>query len=426
LVFSKHFFIALFLSLTALVSACQSPGNGYLMNGIGAELPARDIASATKMQNAYFNYLCQQAGLTENSFSDKPGGCNVQPLDEGGWTLIVRQGMNDIDRRCDAYLEWLDNQRRSKGPVLSQIRDVQTATTAIMTAINPGSGAALDIVVQAFGLLSKSVENYQSRLLLAVESSTVNSVVLNALHDFRVQVKTQRMRFANRPDAEYALREYMRRCLPFAIESQINDLSTLGSQGRDPIGERTVFQEPVGFTDVSRPSTPATKVGRVDRKRTGIEGAGPKTSEGGDQVIAKNLQKALCISPTGNFSDRELAGIKVFEDDVYFGQDDQSRADGDLDKEEQNTLLASLKKHACPSGYKNYVESFSLFDKDEVARLRAIIRKKFDGVAADASLHAMRPSIQAWRDELGLNDGKDGFDHDEATHNFLFKIGFFG
>lgn len=416
--FGKHFFFAAILSLTALVSACQSPGNGYLMNGIGADLPARDIASATNLQRKYFDHLCIQAGLGSD-------GCALDLNDRAGWNLVVQQGMNDIDRRCDSYLEWLDNQKRNRGPLLSQVSAVQNTTSAIIGFVAPGSTKALNVVLAAFGLLTKSIENYHSRLLLEIESSTINSVVLRARNDFRQAYFGKAV--ANKPEAEYVLREYLRRCLPFAIETQINDLSTLGSRGIRASEDNSIFEQPVALTDVSRPASAGTRVGEVIRGRQGIEGAGKKTSDGNDIVIAKNLQRALCIPPTGKFSDRELAGIKVFEDARYFGEGDQSRADGELDKEEQNTLLASLKKHACPSGYKNYVESFSLFTSEDVSDLRELVSKKFPNeVEPDASLHAMRPLIERWRDELSLNDGKDGFDHNEATHKFLRTIGFFG
>ena len=85
--FERRFFTALFLSLAALVSACQSPGNGYLMNGIGAELSARDIELATALQRKYFNHLCIQAGLGDS-------GCNLQTRD-GEW----------VDDRCAARHE---------------------------------------------------------------------------------------------------------------------------------------------------------------------------------------------------------------------------------------------------------------------------------------------------------------------------------
>ena len=144
--------------------------------------------------------------------------------------------MNDIDRRCDAYLQWLDNQKRSRGPIQSQIGSIRAATTGIM-GVADASATALTVAGLAFDLISKSVENYHSRLLLEVESSTVNSIVLNTRRKFRADFRTNRIQVTDRPQAEFVLRSYLRLCLPFAIEANINNYSTLGSSGIAPTPE---------------------------------------------------------------------------------------------------------------------------------------------------------------------------------------------
>jgi hypothetical protein len=324
LVFVRHFFIAALVSFAALVSACQSPGNGYLMNGIGAELPARDIVSATKLQKMYFDHLCAQAGLGD-------GGCALGLNDRVGWTLVVQQGMNDIDRRCDAYLEWLDNQKRNRGPLLSQVTAVQNTTSAIIGFVAPGSTKALNVVLAAFGLLSKSIENYHSRLILDIESSTINSVVLRARNDFRQAASG--LEFASKPDAEYALREYLRRCLPFAIESQINDLSTLGSRGIRADESNSIFQAPIGsrlLRDTPKSSRDPIVRTRISERRSGggagTQGRAGQGSEGGttaefdtlavtdverslrrDEV--ESIQRKLCADVTGRFDGKTRIAV---------------------------------------------------------------------------------------------------------------------
>ena len=150
--------LAVALAVTGVLSACQD--TAYLENGIGAQLPAADIAQSTALQNQYFGHLCVQVGYTS---------CTTLPtIDQPMWTLIVRQGMNDIDRRCDAYLQWLDDKKRSKGPLIAQSNAVSATTQAIIQIVSPGS-AAISIVGVAFGLLNQSIENYHSRLLLEIE-----------------------------------------------------------------------------------------------------------------------------------------------------------------------------------------------------------------------------------------------------------------
>jgi hypothetical protein len=324
LVFARHFFIALVLALAAIVSACQSPGNGYLMNGIGAELSARDIESATTLQRKYFDHLCAQAGLGD-------GGCALGLNDRAAWTLVVQQGMNDIDRRCDAYLEWLDNQKRNRGPLLSQVSAVQNTTSAIIGFVAPGSTKALNVVLAAFGLLTKSIENYNSRLILDIESSTINSVVLRARNDFRQAFSGKTV--GNKPEAEYVLREYLRRCLPFAIETQINDLSTLGSRGIRADESNSIFEAPVDqrlLQDTPKSSRdPIARTRANDRRSGGRAGAQEQADQSGEggttsafdtlavTDIEKNLrrdevesiQRKLCTEVTGRFDGRTRIAV---------------------------------------------------------------------------------------------------------------------
>jgi hypothetical protein len=327
LVFARHFFIALVLSLAAIVSACQSPGNGYLMNGIGAELSARDIESATTLQRKYFDHLCAQAGLGD-------GGCALGMNDRASWTLVVQQGMNDIDRRCDAYLEWLDNQKRNRGPLLSQVSAVQNTASAIIGFVAPGSTKALNVVLAAFGLLTKSIENYNSRLILDIESSTINSVVLRARNDFRQAFSGKAV--GNKPEAEYVLREYLRRCLPFAIETQINDLSTLGSRGIRADESNSIFVRPVALGLLR--DTPESSISNIKKTQDNMSnqfgnelggsgsaaivtadlGGATSTEQGFDVSELETLQVNLCVPVTGSFDEATRAAISKMQDGMGF------------------------------------------------------------------------------------------------------------
>ncbi len=410
--------------LIAAVAGCQSTGQSYLTNGIGASLPARDIVAATRLQQQYFDHLCVQAGLGGK-------GCNLAPYDRGGWTLVVQQGMNDIDRRCDAYLEWLDNRKRSKGPLLSQISAIQSATTAIMGLIDPSSGAALSIVGQAFGLLNKSIENYHSRLLLEIESSTINSVVLNALHDFRKAVRGKY--FETRPEAEYALREYMRRCLPFAIESQINDLSTLGSQGRDVIGARTVFQEPVSqvIVPASEPLKPdqgfGTKPKRADPQKVDPRILSAFTGTGFVEADLRDLQEVLCLQPSGfgGVGPELKLGIKLFEATPWnpaLGLPDKVK-DGKISPKEWEDLSNEM---FCDRGtYRNYFEKERYSDVNRMKNLITLLNEKAPTApyAGDPSLSSavLREKIKQVRlivapEEFGANSS------DQLTPLFISKL----
>jgi len=85
------------------------------------------MADATALLNQYIGHICKQAGL--ELIPDQPAAtCSDRSFAQAQWVQFVKAGMNDIDQRCDAYLAWLDNRRRSAEPLLRQIGDVGKAT----------------------------------------------------------------------------------------------------------------------------------------------------------------------------------------------------------------------------------------------------------------------------------------------------------
>jgi len=145
--------------------------------------------------------------------------------------MFVQTGMNDIDTRCDSYLAWLDAKKRSSTAILQQLSDTRTATEAILayTAAGP---TAIAIVGTAFGFASATFTNITSRLLLEVDQSTVQSVVLTRQKQYREGL--QGIIVDNRAAAIYALRSYLRLCMPITIETQTNTTVKLFERGGLP------------------------------------------------------------------------------------------------------------------------------------------------------------------------------------------------
>src|SRR5215216_2631570 len=104
---------------------------------------------------------------------------------------------------------WMPRERSSTA-ILQQISDTRTATEAILahTAAGP---QAIAIVGTAFGFAAQTFTNVTSRLLLEVEQSTVQSVVLTRQGQFREDLPRV---IDNRAAAIYALRSYLRLCMP--------------------------------------------------------------------------------------------------------------------------------------------------------------------------------------------------------------------
>ncbi len=206
------------LALTATAGCDPFQEKQYLRDGIGTDLSRPEIADATTLLNQYIGYVCKQAGL--ELIPDEPAAsCSDRGFTREQWVQFVKAGMNDIDVRCDAYLAWLDNRRRSAEPLLRQIGDMGRATGSILDATGVGPHP-LNIVGIAFGMAANTFTNVNSRLLLEVNQATVQSVVHKGQEEFRN--RKDYTSTLNRSDAIYHLRSYLRLCMPFTIETDIN------------------------------------------------------------------------------------------------------------------------------------------------------------------------------------------------------------
>jgi hypothetical protein len=197
------------VGLLLLAAACDPvTERRYFTEGAGVDLYTPDRENQIELQNQYVDFICQQAG----------------PNCGGSWTAFVQAGMNDIDQRCDGFLTWLDARRRDKEPILAELSAINTATHTIMT-VTGATPIALDIVTAAFGLATATYANWNSRLLISVNQSTVQTVVYGRQADFRQKITGQVV--GDRPTAIYYLRNYLRICLPTTIEADINTTPTL-------------------------------------------------------------------------------------------------------------------------------------------------------------------------------------------------------
>src|SRR5262249_16381517 len=147
----------------------------YVREGAGTNLYWSGLADATQLQELYIGYICRQAGLPVISEGSSLR-CGDNAFGPRQWTIFVQAGMNDIDKRCNAYLAWLDEKKRSSGPILQQIADVDKATLAILTATSVGA-VPMGIVGAAFGLATDTFTNVNHRLILELDKTTVQAVV---------------------------------------------------------------------------------------------------------------------------------------------------------------------------------------------------------------------------------------------------------
>ena len=242
--------VAAGIALALSAGGCSSLDWRYTSEGVGTELYTPDIVNQARFQEIYIGYICQQAGLSyvENG---EILLCS-EPAVTRNWQVFVQAGLNDIDRRCDAYLTWLDNRRRWVGPIHQQILDSEAATLLVLGATAADPTKAIAIVGAAFGLAAHSFTNFNSRFLFEVEKSTVQSVVLTRQQDYR---KTLPELIDNRPAAIYALRQYLRLCMPMTIETQINTTVKLFERGGTEALRRSAAHPMIDARTVSTATT---------------------------------------------------------------------------------------------------------------------------------------------------------------------------
>jgi hypothetical protein len=299
--------------LALQVGGCLLVEERLIAEGIGTELPAADIAESTRRLDIYLSFLCQQAGMA------RPDGdgfvCDTTRYGNASLSLLVRAGFNDIDRRCDSYLAWLNSRRRNRNAILNQISDTRTFTEALM--YTTGSGAApIAIAGLAFGLASNTFTNYYSRLLLEIEKSTVEVLV----HEKRLQYREAlNARIAFLPDAVHVLREYLLICTPHYIENRINQRtrdSVAGNPSSDELHPEQIRKSLVSSALIqsipSKPSAPLPGAG-------GNPGPAPEQKMSGGETnsernmprsIGLSIQEHVCARPTGSFDTQTRNAIQ--------------------------------------------------------------------------------------------------------------------
>jgi hypothetical protein len=277
--------IAVLLCFSIFVSACTQDVIDTYGGGIGTELSYSSMSQRTAAEDNYVAFICRQSGSA-------PSTCAV------GWQSFTLAGMNDIDARCDGYLAWLDNRRRTNGPVQKQIADTATTTATIMAATG-AAGTTIGIVAAAFGFARNSFDNTQSRLLMEVNHSTVQTIVLSNQERFRKEFAL--VRVENRPTAIYVLRQYLRLCMPYTIENQINTTITtyqlggtraLESAEKTPLIDLAFLRREALKPEraVYRPSNPP--IGPNSKYDSVSTGATLRSTK-----LIQNALSAICASP---------------------------------------------------------------------------------------------------------------------------------
>ena len=275
------------VGLALLAGGCDPLERMYLREGAGVNLYDSEALDVAALQDAYIAVMCRHAGLPAFVAGEAPA-CALPAMNSPDWMMIVQAGMNDIDRRCDGWLTWLDNKSRWTGPIHQQIINTQIATQAILGYTLADPVTAINIVGAAFGFASNSFTAFNNRLLFQLEKSTVQGLVLQRQQDFRNGLPRI---INNRPAAIYALRQYLRLCMPITIETQVNTtVKVFENTGPEGLRQSRSMIDPTAVNSAVRAGT------IVSVRETPIVRFTPPPGVDRNKLFFTQVQDSLCVA----------------------------------------------------------------------------------------------------------------------------------
>ncbi|WP_415402449.1 hypothetical protein [Tateyamaria sp. SN3-11] len=219
----RIFLVHLFIFL----AACDSTyDNQYRLQGAGIPLHTNLTDRNTDNLAKYFGALCVQAGFQSTGCAPSPGA-NLP----GNWNLLVQTGYNDIDYRCDAYLNWIDSKRSERILFEGTTNALGTLAAGLLKGSSASADTLADIAL-ALGFAKEVYASYQSSILLGLEGSTIKEIVNRRRLTHRQKFRTAK--YNNRPEAIFALRRYLTYCTPQSILTDVNTFSRGAASGTLP------------------------------------------------------------------------------------------------------------------------------------------------------------------------------------------------
>ena len=297
-----------------ILSSCSQNEFDYRRNGIGSDLYSADLKQATQNLETYFGFICQQAGINGNG---NPPSCNYATMGNKSWTLFVQSGFNDIDRRCDGYLAWIEEVRNREAFGNSQINAIETLVRGLKVATGVASVESLAIIGEAFGYSQSLFTDYHRFLYNGLESSTIKAIVSERRLAYRISLRDVQIQY--KPDAVNILRSYLRICMPFTITMDANTFARASATGNDLpnyvdprlqretlIGQRLLRDTPETSKEVIVKTIVKTETVEPKPFDTKFQ---TKVEETLDKSDVQNLQSRLCAPQTGRFDNATRAAI---------------------------------------------------------------------------------------------------------------------
>jgi len=358
------------------LTGCTQSELEYRRNGIGADLYSSDLSKATQNLETYFGYICTQAGIDASKEANGFPVCNYNALKDKSWPIFVQTGFNDIDRRCDGYLAWLEEVRNREAFGNSQLNAIEQLVNAVKVATGDASTSALAIVGAAFGYSRDLFSDYHRFLYNGLESSTIKAIVTERRLKYRSALRDQPIKY--KPDAVNILRSYLRICLPFTITMDANTFARALANGDDlpdytnpEIQRKTLIGTTIATNIPDNPVAPATP-GNLDPKGT----IGGKKLTALEQAIPLpfgiEIQKRLCVTPArGFFGDQTRAAIELAKrTDPRFLAKTGRKLDGFIRESTQYEAFLGLP--LCTNSSQGFVNVFETLTYNRSSLIKAL------------------------------------------------------
>ena len=383
-------------------------------NGVGLQLFSPEFENRSQLLETYASQLCRQAALPTNSI----GGCAYRQMTSDDWGVFVNAGMYDIDVRCDAYLSWLHRLKRREQPVLKQLSQTRSIVEALMN-IASASANSITATGLAFGYAIDTYTNVNSRLLYELETSTVQKLVLDRQADTKKSIYG--LEFSDKPSALHALRGYLRVCMPFTIEADVNLTVVANASGQSvpdtlvKINDSTTGATALTAKDPVRPDPVIPRQNRISGSETTFE-------SNLRPVDLARVQRYLCVPPAARFGPKTRFNIWLWE--RQFPAIAQT-PDGNLNTREGNELLSAAKREGdCDTAkFKNFFERLTFSNSGDFTTFRDKLSEKLNDQAIESidSLAGLRPAIGRLKAQSPGSKEK-GVAINEVTPRFFNRV----
>ncbi|WP_210251920.1 hypothetical protein [Hyphomicrobium album] len=393
----------LVVASTVIMSGCSQ--NELLLTGIGETVYSPEAEARAETPDKYFGAMCLAA--PELYYLDTAGQPHCHPdLTPYQWKMVLFASLNDVDERCDAYLGSLDRARRDQAYFTRKLQDT-TSTTKVVMGFAEAGATAMTVVESMFGFSQSTLNNYYSRRILDTGKKSVEELVSKLQNAYREELFA---RLKNRSidrsvGVYYAVRGYIRLCLPATIEAEIN--STIVSV-KYVVGERVAVPDrsPVLASLDAIPLIPGSSGGDGGSGGNGGHGGqdpsqpttprpipsekiiGPHPASTTEQAMSlargKEIQAALCISPQdGDFGGADETKPTRIQISWYYQGINRGKHSY-IEQDADSTAISSL--GTCFTNPRRYLNAFE--------------RARFGSTPGKKTLHKR---LQVWFDKNKTN-----------------------